>query len=556
MDNWKSATFHSGPFVGRTREISGLINTYQTVQRGQTKIVILKGVVGIGKSRLATEFLKKAQLLGAHILQARPFGVYACPPYQPIIEALSSYYPQPPHSSEIIAEQLYDSVAQAVQQLAEQRPVVLFIDNLTLADTATLDMLYAIGQRWLANNTSVLLLLAFRQEALVTSPTLAEWFTRIEQDLRASSVTLSHLKVEHVTQFIRQLVNKPADASDVSLETIGRWLFAETHGLPLYMVEVLDTLLDHNILSISTQADGKWGIDLAASALSASKVQSVLQPNMRSVIRARLTLLSAHASTLLATGAVLARPFSFEQVRLIADLEDHDGCAALDEILARHLLEEVGDGYFFTHDIIREIVYTEIPEAQQRGLHQSTLQVLEGEWSHDPSHAAELAYHAEAAGLWEQAFHRYVAAADYALQQRAVKNAIDLYEVAGKQFLTTRSLQATLTAIPASALQHHHLQLGLAYESVGKKEQAHSIYSNMVLQARRAGLVEYVYVGLNHLARLINDYKVDFAEAQELRRQMLQLINDVEEDGDIAVRAETEMHIAQLSLYRFDVISV
>ena len=48
-------------FVGRAAEFGTLIRHYQEVYFGQTQLVLLEGAMGIGKTRLATEFLGWAQ---------------------------------------------------------------------------------------------------------------------------------------------------------------------------------------------------------------------------------------------------------------------------------------------------------------------------------------------------------------------------------------------------------------------------------------------------------------------------------------------------------------
>ena len=77
-----------GPLLGRTAELSTLIKLYHMAQRGQTQVVLLEGEVGIGKTRLATEFLAWAETEGADVLQGHAFETGGHLPYQPIIEAL------------------------------------------------------------------------------------------------------------------------------------------------------------------------------------------------------------------------------------------------------------------------------------------------------------------------------------------------------------------------------------------------------------------------------------------------------------------------------------
>jgi transcriptional activator/AAA ATPase-like protein len=79
------ATFLDGPLLGRTTELSRLIKIYHTAQRGQTQVVLLEGEAGIGKTRLATEFLAWAEMEGADVLQGQAFETGGQLPYRPVI---------------------------------------------------------------------------------------------------------------------------------------------------------------------------------------------------------------------------------------------------------------------------------------------------------------------------------------------------------------------------------------------------------------------------------------------------------------------------------------
>jgi len=82
------ATFLEGPLLGRTTELSTLIRVYHSARRGQTQVVLLEGEIGIGKTRLATEFLAWAEMEGADVLQGQAFEAGGQLPYRPVIEAL------------------------------------------------------------------------------------------------------------------------------------------------------------------------------------------------------------------------------------------------------------------------------------------------------------------------------------------------------------------------------------------------------------------------------------------------------------------------------------
>src|SRR5260221_5374245 len=65
------ANLLDGQFLGRTTEFGTLIECYQRVHAGQPQLVLLQGETGIGKTRLASEFVGWVQAQGAEVLAGR-----------------------------------------------------------------------------------------------------------------------------------------------------------------------------------------------------------------------------------------------------------------------------------------------------------------------------------------------------------------------------------------------------------------------------------------------------------------------------------------------------
>ena len=159
-----------GPLLGRTEELSALIRVYHSAQRGQTQVVLLEGELGIGKTRLATEFLAWAEIEGADVLQGQAFETGGQLPYRPVIEALRSRIerenapddllsdlwlaelarllpelsdrypdlPSPTGDKSVGRTRLFELVARLGQALAARTPLVWFIDDVQWADAASL----------------------------------------------------------------------------------------------------------------------------------------------------------------------------------------------------------------------------------------------------------------------------------------------------------------------------------------------------------------------------------------------------------------------------------
>jgi len=183
-------------------------------------------------------------------------------------------------------------------------------------------------------------------------------------------------------------------------------------------------------------------------------------------------------------GAVLGRHFSFEQACQTADLSENEGLPALDETLIKRLLHEIGEeaadhfnesysSYFFTHDKIRDVVYTDAGEARRRVFHRRALDVLQAA----AAPAAELAHHAFAARLPEQTFTLSVAAGDDAMRLFAARDAIAHYERARQVAAQWQSQPRLPSGIVADSLRHLYSQPGRAYEFLSEVEPALRVYT-------------------------------------------------------------------------------
>jgi predicted ATPase len=138
------------------------------------------------------------------------------------------------------------------------------------------------------------------------------------------------------------------------------------------------------MLTLRPSADGRQTIDFTAAARNEAGLRDLLPAGVRAVNQARLAQLSPAAFVLLAAGSVLEHDFTFEQLCQVSGIEEPDGLAALDELLASHLLHETSaketfraGAYSFTHDKIRDVMYTEAGEARRRMLHRRALEILQ-----------------------------------------------------------------------------------------------------------------------------------------------------------------------------------
>ncbi len=457
-----SINFLGSLFTGRNREYQALINCYEAATEGQPQLVVMRGEVGIGKSRLANKFINWASMQGAELLLGSAFESGSHLPFHPLVEALRlrlavdnsltdkvdeiwlsplsqllpelrqhhpDLSPPPVDSFNLDPEgnqaQLYEPLVQSMLVLAEQAPLVLFIDDLQWADSATLDLLQYAVRRWQDKAAQILFLASLRSDALhpMTQPQpagnpqgLSLWLERIAREVTPVHIELEPLD-EHETVQMMLSILSPPDAD------FAQWLYTETHGQPFYLVETLKDLLERRILKPKRKADGQWSFTVDAEH---DLGQTVRVPStVHTVIRSRLNRLSPNAFNLLSSGAVLEHQITFERMCVISSLSEDQALPALDELISGRLLLEtaqpgVASAYTFTNDMLRDVVYTEAGDARRRLFHRRALEVLEK----SGESAAILAYHALAAGITQATFHYSLAAGREALRLSAVSEAV------------------------------------------------------------------------------------------------------------------------------------
>jgi DNA-binding SARP family transcriptional activator len=504
-----SINFLGSLFTGRNREYQTLLQSYGRIAEGQPQLVVLRGDVGIGKTRLARKFINWASAQGAEMLLGSAFESGSHLPFQPLVEAfrlrlagensltdlvdeiwlspLSQLLPElrqhhpnlspaPVESFHLEAEasqaQLYEPLVQSMLALAKQAPLVLFIDDLQWVDSATLDLLQYAIRRWQDNAARILFLASLRSEALhpMTQPqpagspqVLSPWLDRVVRELTPVHIELEPLGESETVQMMLSILSPP-DAD------FAQWLFDETHGQPFYLIETLKDLLERSVLHPKRRARGLWSFTVDADHNLGQAVR--VPSSVHAVIRSRLNRISPNAFSLLAGGAVLEHRITFERMCAISSLSEDLALPALDELISGRLLLEtaqpgVVSDYAFTNDMLRDVVYTEAGDARRRLFHRRALEVLEkgGE------SAAVLAHHALAAGLAQAAFHYSLAAGQEALRLSALSETVVHFEHA-LQFVR----EAALPEMPGEAvLVDLYTQLSRAYKLTGQMEKALAI---------------------------------------------------------------------------------
>ena len=417
-----------GPFVGRGRELEGLLSAWQTALVGGMQAVLIAGEPGVGKTRLAGEWSRQAYKQGAVVLYGRCDEDLGAP-YQPFAEALRSLVPcvgpdrlrglrgveallplvpglidvlpdlAAPTRADPDTERyaLFDAVVALLGIASASTPVVLILDDLHWAAKPTLLLLRHLLR--FGEHARVQIIGTYRSTDLDRSHPLAAMLADLHRDGTANRLQLSGLDEEDVTAYVAE-----AGYDD---EELARALASVTGGNPFFLIEALRHV---------DESGGRWD-------------PSTLPQGVREAVSRRLTRLAAETNKALAAAAVVGSRFALELVERVVDQDLVD---AFDEACkAGIVIEESGGRYRFNHALVRQSLLAELPSVRRMRLHQRIATTLESQAGADDELLAELAYHyfeCAWAGNAAKAVEYCRRAADQAMARLAYEGAADLYD--------------------------------------------------------------------------------------------------------------------------------
>lgn len=433
-----------GVFVGRGRELAELVGALDETLAGRGGLVLLVGEPGIGKTRLADELMGQARERGAGVIVGRCWEAGGAPAYWPWFQSLRAYVretdpdslraqldagaadlvqllpelrelvPNLPEPAAIQSEgarfRLFEAVCSLLRSAAEDRPLVLGLDDLHAADEPSLLLLRFVARE--IADSRLLVVCAFRDVDPTMRNPLASAVAELVREPHATQIALRGLSEDDVAEFIElSSGTRPAPRLVEAVHT-------ETEGNPLFIAEVV-RLLD---------AEGQ---------IADTDAHLQIPPGVRAVIDQRVERLSEQCRGPLVTASVLGREFELEALTLLSELPRDELLEVLDEAMSERILGDVPGSpgrLRFGHALIRDTLYDDLTPARRMQLHRDSAEALETVHSQDLGpHLTELALHYRAAapaGVAEKAVEYARRAGDRAASQLAYEEAARLYEMA------------------------------------------------------------------------------------------------------------------------------
>ena len=391
----RSTAPSSGPplLVGRSRERSLLRAQLSAALAGQGGLVILSGEAGIGKTTLAGDACQEASAAGALVLVGHCYDRAETPPYGPWVELLGQFgaLPDRPPNLRAIAEPsmarssslavLFGEVREFLVARARARPLVILLDDMHWADTASLDLVRFVA-RQLAS-IPLLLLITYRSDEVTRQHPLYWHLPVLVREALAVRIDLSPLSDEDVCALIEHAYQLPSD--DTS--RLAAYLQARAEGNPFFLGELLQSLEGTALLPT---AAGGW----ALGSLADIRVPVLL----RQVIDARLERLGAEADALLAIGAVIGQVVPLALWAAVGETTVETLFPLVERAVEARVIDAAPDGLTmrFAHALIREALYESVLPPRRRVWHRQIGEALIAQGAAPDPDA--VAYHFSQAG--------------------------------------------------------------------------------------------------------------------------------------------------------------
>ena len=382
--------------VGRSGELELLEERLARALRGERQVVFVTGEAGAGKTALVEHFVagiarrQTLAITGSQCLEQ--FG--AAEAYMPVLEAVGrlvredgaarsllrryapTWFAQLPWLIEeedrerlgrellgAARERMLREMAEFVEALGAEIPLVLVLEDIHWSDPSTVDLLSLIAVR--REPARLLVLATYRPvELILAHHPLRAVSQRLAASRRCGEVALDDLGVEAVAEYLERRF-----AGSRFPPEVARLLRERTDGNPLFLVTLVDHLLTRGAI---VEGNGHWEVGKGLRGELAAVPES-----LRLMIEQQLDRLGAEDRQLLEGASLAGIEFSAAIAAVGADrgtAEAEEGCERLAH--AGPFLRHAGiaawpDGtvagcFAFRHSLYRETLAAAVPSRRRR----------------------------------------------------------------------------------------------------------------------------------------------------------------------------------------------
>jgi ATP/maltotriose-dependent transcriptional regulator MalT len=365
--------------VGRTEELGSLDRVLTELDQGRAIAVELLGEAGIGKTRLLGELAARAEQRGHLVLSGSASELEQNLPFSVFVDALDEYVesleakwlavldddvqaelahvfpslstraggrePAPQHER----YRSHRAVRALLDRLATAKPLVLVLDDLHWADSASVELLGSLLRRPPAE--AVLMALARRP-----GKTPDHLSPALERAHRAAALTRIELGALTPVE-ARELLGESVGVADATV------LYEESGGNPLYLEQL-------------ARARDRAGAATPAAKIALSDIG--IPSAVAASLSEELALLSDGGRRVLEGAAVAGDPFEPELAAAASAMSEAVTMDAVDELLQLDLVRDTDmpRRFRFRHPLIRRAVYEATGGGWRLGAHERCAEAL------------------------------------------------------------------------------------------------------------------------------------------------------------------------------------
>ena len=321
---------------------------------------------------------------------------------------------QPERSDGLDQSYLFEQYTNVLRNLAQQHPLLLVLDDMQWADTASAGLLFHLGRR--LEGAQILIVCAYRPEEVALGRSSFQY---------PSEQTERHPLAKVLSEFKRQFGDVGLDLGQIAFdedrgfvdayldsepnrlgESFRKALIKHTAGHPLFTVELLRAMQERGDL---VQDNGFW---IAQSSLD----WNTLPARIEGVIDERLNRLEDELFEILTVASVEGVIFTPQVLARVQGISDRQLLRQLSrELENRHRLVSEQEGvnvgqswlarYRFSHALFQQHIYNNTSEGERRILHRTIGEILEELYEgHEQEIAVQLIHHFKGDRIREQRY--------------------------------------------------------------------------------------------------------------------------------------------------------
>ena len=444
-----------GALVGRELDWERLKRAWNTVSLGESRIILIEGEPGAGKTRIVDDFLRWITTEGGFALRGRGYDARGGAPFGAIVEALRGALdapslagvdpewlaevarllpelrrrfpnlPEPrPEAHATESWRLFEAIAQVLIAVGEESPLAVVIDDLQWCDGDSCGLLHFLVRR--LETERVLWCATLTGGATERDAPAARLARALRAARESTTILLRPLTEDEVWRLLRTL-SKVTDPEGG--RRLASRVFEVTAGNPFYIIELLKTLFAQGVFSVD-EATGAW---IVREAALNGHFSTQLAPTIHETIMERIECLSEPLHELLISIAVSGRGCPPDVLSHLHGISRLHAAALGDALVERHLVEEHDARYHCAHPTIANVVRSGLTTSRRREVHRAlalTLELLLPARGPSGEQLGEIARHADEAGDRPMTYRYALLAADACANRFAYEEALSWLDLA------------------------------------------------------------------------------------------------------------------------------